>query len=975
MFKLSFIYPALLWLLLVLIPLWGLALAVPRRLPPWRFYGSLLLRSLLILVLVLSLAGTQLVSPVNHLTTVFLLDGSDSVTPSARGRAETFVQEALRTMSPADQAAIVVFGENALVERAPSTIQTLGSIASVPTANRTDLQEAIQLGLALFPADAQKRLVLLSDGGENTGQARSSAQLAAAGGVPIEVIDLAGPESGGEALVARLEAPSQAREGQESELVAVVESTVEQSVQLRIFADDELIVDQQQNLTVGSNRFTVRVSSEEVGFRRYRVQIDPQQDGRVQNNEAAALVHVQGPPRVLLIANQASEARNLLDALQAAQVQAEVSTPADMPHDLAGLSNYEAVVLVNVPAREMPVEVMRILPGYVRDLGKGLIMIGGDESFGVGGYGRTPLEEALPVYMDVRDRQERPNLALVFVIDKSGSMDACHCANPSRNSATFQPGGERKVDIAKEAVIQASALLSEQDTLGIVTFDSNAYSTLPATRGASPDAVADAVAAIDPNGSTNVYEGLQEAEAMLNGVDARIKHVILLTDGWGGSGSHLATAERMREQGMTLTVVAAGSGSAEYLDNLATAGGGRYYPVEDMSDVPQIFLQETITAVGNYIVEHPFVPAVAGNSPILDGFTEGFPGLSGYNGSTLKETARAVLVSDDQSPILAQWQYGLGRSVAWTSDAQSKWARNWVRWDAYPRFAAQMVGWVVPQESNQNIITDTRIEGPQTIINVMVQDNQGDVYEDLQMTATIIQEDHVQASVPLMQVGPGSYRTSVSGLSPGTYLVQLAGQQEGRTLVQDVAGLVIPYSPEYRQDQHNPTLLADLMRLTGGRPLEEPEESFAHTDNLKRVSRAQEIALPLLGLALLLLPLDIAIRRLLLRRADLQAGQSWLRQRFAFATPATPSATPDATLTRLAQAKRRATRPTDMNAEQSPAQTQPEPQPRQQATRAERPVTPDPSSSAPPVSDAAQSSLERLREAKERARRRARGEE
>jgi uncharacterized membrane protein len=986
MLRLSFIYPSFLWLLLLLVPLWLITLKVPRRLAPWRFWSSLALRTLLVLLLVLSLAGTQLVYGVDTITTVFLVDSSDSIPTSAQAQAEQFIRDALDHMRADDNAAVVVFGENALVERAPNSTPALGQLSSTPIVERTDIEEAIQLGLALFPADSQKRLVLLSDGGENIGRALEAARLAAAGNVPIDIVDLTLPEDAGEALVASLDVPAHVRIGQEVTLDVVVDSSSDQTAQVRILADQEIIVDQTQELVAGQNRFSVTAQNNEPGFRRYEVEIIPENDNRQENNRAAALVQVQGPPRVLLVASQPDEARNLEDALTSANIQAETVTPNLMPIDMAGMSEYESIVLVNVPANELPIQAMANLPSYVRDLGKGLVMIGGKESFGVGGYGRTPVEEALPVYMDVRDREERPNLALAFVIDKSGSMDACHCSSPNRRSTPLEQSGERKVDIAKEAVIQSSALLGERDTLGVVTFNESAHWALEATRGPTIDLVADAVSGVEPRGSTNVRAGLTAAEEMLENADARIKHIILLTDGWGGSGTNEDIAQRMREKGITLTVVAAGSGSANYLQELAQAGGGRYYPAEDMSEVPEIFLQETITAVGNYIIEEPFFPTVVGDSPVLSGFTEGFPRLFGYNGSTLKDTARIVMVAEDESPLLAQWQYGLGRSIAWTSDTKGQWARNWVNWDGFPRFTAQLVGWVVPEQSNQQVVTNIHVEGAQTVIDVAVQDTAGTPHEDLQMTATVIKDGDTREEVLLTQVAPGQYRASIPSPSPDTYLVQLAGRQDGRAVVQDVAGLVIPYSPEYRQNQSNPLLLDQLRELTAGTRLTSPEEAFAH--NLSGVVRAQEIALPLVLLALLLLPVDIAMRRLLLRRSDLSAARTWVQNHLP-RRDARPTATPDPTLERLSSARRRAGRTASPNqwtsdtakqsepaakgdAAERPEAAEREPGVQQQPTTSEQsPATgksePDPA--------AGSGSLERLRAAKERARRRSRGEQ
>jgi uncharacterized membrane protein len=929
--QLSFISPEYLVLLLLLPALWLLALYTPRRLGPWRFWSSLGLRTALLTALILSLAGTQLVRSVDELTTVFLLDGSDSVSPSARSQAETFIQRALETMPEHDRAAIVVFGRNALVERSPSEERSLGSIMSAPVVERTNIQEAVQLGMALLPADSQKRLVLLSDGGENAGQAAEAARLARTRGVPIDVVDLSAPGSSAEALIAAVEAPNRVRAGQEFEIVVSVESMVEQPATLRILGDDQLLTEQAVQLQTGLNRFTWRERAvEEGGFQRYRAEITlPTAVGdRIQNNVVDTLVQVQGTPRVLLVEDTASagEAEQLRQALLAANIQAETVSAQAMPSDLAGLSTYEAVVLVNVPARELPVAAMANLPTYVRDLGKGLIMIGGDESYGVGGYGRTPVEEALPVYMDVRDKQERPNLALVLVIDRSGSMDACHCSGPNRQTAQFREGGVRKVDIAKEAVVKAASVLGPQDSLGVVAFNDGAHWVLPTTQGPNADTVVSAVSPVAPEGSTNVRAGLLAAEESLKNVDARIKHAILLTDGWSGGGDNFEIARRMQEQGITLSVVAAGSGSAEYLATLAEDGGGRYYPAQTMEEVPEIFLQETIAAVGNYIVEEPLVPTLVGDSPVLSNLGTNWPTLYGYNGTTLKEAARSVLVSGDESPILAQWQYGLGRAIAWTSDTQGRWGKDLVRWEQFPRFTAQMVGWVLPSGSTTSLQADLRVEGTQTVIEVAAGSDAGieqQPTEHLDLTATIIGADGSQTPTTLTEVAPGQYRASVASPPPGTYLVQLGGSADGRPVVQDVAGLVVPYSPEYRSGQSNPALLAELANLTSGALLTEPAQAFA-----------RGIGLPLLWLALLLLPLDIAVRRLLLWRGRSRAAASSQAAAAVGASAAAPVAS---------------------------------------APPISR-VTP-PANTASPQQTAEDERLARLREARDRARRRAKGDE
>ncbi len=953
--RLSFIYPEMLWLLLALGAILALGLLTPRRLEPWRFWTSLGLRAAITLALIFAAAGAQLVLPVRQMTTVFLLDGSDSLAPSARAQAETFIQEALQGMPRDDQAAIVVFGGNALVERAPSPEQRLGRVTSVPVATRTNIADAIQLGLALLPADSQKRLVLLSDGGENNGQAIEASRIAVARNVPIDFVDLGITTNDTEALVASLEAPASVRDGQSATLRAIIESNVAQNAVVRLINDDGVLEERTIALEVGANDVAFSVIVNGSGFQRYRVQVQPERDGRAQNNEAAALLQVQGPPRVLVVAEDRADAAPLVSALNATNVIAEELSPSAMPGDLAGLSAYEAIVLVNVPARALPVSTMAALPGYVRDLGKGLLMIGGNESFGVGGYGRTPVEEALPVYMDVRNREERPDLALVFVIDKSGSMDACHCASPDRGSAQIGSVGTRKVDIAKEAVAQAAALLSSNDHIGVVSFDSRAFQTVPATQGASVNNVIDAMADVEPRGSTNVRAGLLEGQEMLANVDARIKHMVLLTDGWGSGGDNSDIAKSLRDQGITLTVVAAGSGSADFLERLAIAGGGRYYPAQDMSEVPQIFVQETITTVGNYIVERPFLPVAYGENPILAGLG-GLPTLYGFNGSTLKDSARIVLGTDDDQPLLATWQYGLGRSAAWLSDTKAQWANDWVAWEGFPRFSGQLVSAVLPVRGGSETSAEVTVAGGETTVRL----NTGPGQANLNVVATLIGGDGSRREVPLSQVGPNIYQGRAPSPAPGTYLVQIGGTQGERVVVQETAGLVVPYSSEYRSNQANPALMSELANLTGGAELATAADAFAPTGRV--VTRAQEIGLPLLLLALLLLPLDIAIRRLMLRRSDFAAfGARFIRRSPA---PAAPAANP--TLDRLNEAKQRATN-TRMSGEVPP------PPPASTGSAQHLPPTPPPQ--AKPAPPPPEDPLERLRQAKERARKRAAGEE
>lgn len=957
---LSFIYPAALLLLLLLVPLWALALFTPRRLGRGRFWGSLILRTLLLTALIMSLAGVQFVRRVDEITTVFLVDGSDSVGPETRARAEQFVRDALATMPRGDRGAIVVFGENALVERAPSPETGLRRLLSVPVASRTNIGEALNLGLALLPADTQKRMVLLSDGGENAGDVRTAMELAAARGVPIEVVSL--EQSGVEDTVqiTDLRAPSKVRKGQTINLQVVVEATAAGRATLRITEGGEQISEQQIQLQAGRQTLSFPVKAEADGFVRYAAEIEMDGDTRRQNNQAAALVDIQGEPRVLLVEGTSGDATNLLAALRTARMNPTVVAPPAMPTALADLSGYDAVVLINVHAGALPARAMQTLPAYVRDLGRGLVMIGGDRTYGVGGYSKTPIEDALPVNMEIKDKQRRPDVAIVFVIDKSGSMAACHCAGPNMGQSRIS-SGIQKVDIAKEAVLQAGALLQPSDQLGVVAFDSAPHWAIETQKVPTIDQIQDAVASIPPDGQTNVRGGLMAAKESLEKTNARIKHMILLTDGWSNGPDNTDIAEELRGEGITLSTVAAGSGSAPYLEKLAQDGGGRYYPAINMEDVPQIFVEETIKAIGSFIIEQPFVPTLVGDSPILRGLTGGgWPTLYGYNGTELKDAAREILRSPDGDPVLAQWQYGLGRSVAWTSDAKGKWGADLVRWEEFGRFAAQLVGWTVPAEEAGAMAASARVEGTQAIVEVELQDAQGRPRTDATVAATLVAPDGSTTPITLKQVAPGTYQTSVASPPAGSYLIQIAAAADGSTVAQQTVGLVVPYSPEYRQRSGNPGMLELIANTTGGRVLERANQVFEH--NLAAVRRAQEIGLPLLLLAALLLPLDIAVRRLSLRRRDLAEARLAVAGRINQLRGRQTVVTTEPVLADLQRAKTRARARHERRP--VPPQEQPSMPPITPLASADEP-TPAQEAAAPAVT--ADDAITRLRAAKARA--------
>jgi uncharacterized membrane protein len=895
MLRLSFITPAALALLILLPLIWAIALLAPRRFAAWRFWSSLILRSVIFIALIFALAGAQFVRPVSELATIFLIDASDSVAPAQRERSVQYIEEALGAMNPGDQAGIVVFGDNALVEQAPGALSTISRISSVPIATRTNIQDAIQLGLALFPADTQKRLVLLSDGGENNGRAIDAANLARVRGVPIDVVSLPSAR-GPDALISAVDLPSAAREGQDIAMNVAVNASFATSGRLQVFVDGQLAAEQDVTIESGSNTFPLRIPAGEAGFRRIEVRLDADGDAEAQNNRAAAFTEVQGPPRILMLASDSSRATNLQSALEAANVRVDLRAPNEAPADLALLGEYAGIIIVDTPSRDLPRPLLEALPIFVRELGRGLAMIGGEESFGAGGYRRTQLEEALPVHLDPQDTSQLPDLALTMVIDHSGSM-----------ADTSGGDGRTNLDLAKEAVYQASLGLTRQDQLGLVVFDTEADWILPVQQVPSPVEIEQALSRFGPDGGTNIRAGIELAAQALPLVDAKIKHVILLTDGIADS-NYGDLIDQMRNQGVTISTVAIGRDANLNLRQIAEQGGGRFYQVEQVTDVPRIFLQETIVVAGRDIIEEQFTPAVALSTAALRGL-DGLPPLYGYNGTELKDSARAFLVTPDGKPILAQWQYGLGRAVAWTSDLKGQWGRDWVSWDQFPAFTSGLLDLLLPPRVIEQLTLQATASGAQAVLELNAQDAQGRPLNDLALEGRLVDPEDQGAPIRFIQVGPGRYRATAPTQETGVYLAQVAATDaQGQPLGAVSAGLAVSYSPEYGEQRQNAQLLRELAEATDGRV--DPPSSAIFDPLSQSVGAVREISIPLLWLALLLLPIDIALRRLFLRTSDFLPGF------VARLRPARSTAGPTESMSRLSAAKRRAQRDVRAPAEQ-----------------------------------------------------------
>jgi len=751
-------------------------------------------------------------------------------------------------------------------------------------------------------------MVLLSDGNDTSGEAEEAIAAAAARGIRLDVVTPA-DESAAEVLVDAVDAPPGARVGETIDLVARLRSTITTTVTLRLLADGATVATRELELEPGITTIPFSVTADEPGFHVFRAVIEPAEDRFGENNAADAYVLVTGEPQVLVATDDAQRAADLVESLGEGSLEVQVVPSNGVPSSLTALAGYDAVVLDNVPASALGEPTMASLQVYVRDLGRGLVMLGGRDSYGAGGYLDTPLEETLPVYMTVRDRERSPDVAMVAVVDKSGSMADCHCTGDSRDSAN--PSGTRgfeKVDIAREAIIRAAEALAPSDQLGVVTFDQNAHwavRTAPIDFGALENGLG-----FEADGNTNIYAGLKAAYDDLVNNPASLRHIILITDGWSTSGAYDELLEQMQAAGITLSTIGTGGGSAQILRRLAEESGGRYYDAADATTIPDIFLRETIRTAGEQIVEEPFQPIPSAPTEILDGLDAGrLPQLLGYNATTAKASATVGLLTGREDPLLAQWQYGLGRAVAWTSDAREQWAGPWIGTPEFGTLTAQLVAWTLPAQDSEGI--DVRFspgDGGDVNVEVTSFDEEGGPRNFYRTVVRLVAPDLQPTQTLLEQVGPGRYAGTVRADDPGAYLVRVAQtfeSEDGTDAASRTLGIVSPVAEEYRRLGVDADALASFAAAGGGRTLdlsaEEPgDDVWGH--DIDASAFPTPVWPWLLVLAIVLVPIDIGVRRVALSGADVRRARAWVARRLG-RSGAEPDAVPGLAELRAAKAR------------------------------------------------------------------------
>lgn len=851
-------------LALLLLALLPLVIAAARRRTAPR--AASLLRASVLAVLITALAGPSLPGLGGGQHVIFALDLSDSISAASREDAVRFLREAARHRRGGDRIGLVTFGAEAVLEEAPAADPRL-SVVSRPAGEATDAAAAIRTALAALPSSGNRRIVVATDGNANRGDLEQALALAASQGVDVSVIPLQ-PGQEDDVLVEEVLAPAEVRVQERFALGIPVVATAPAQATLRVVEGDRLIAERTLALAPGRTTVTVQRVAGTEGMLRYTATVTASPDAVPENNRAEALVVVRGAPVVWYAASAPGV---IPDALRAQEMRVRVTGPESLPARVADFRGTAAVVLDDVSAVQLSPAQMAALRDFVGHLGGGLLAVGGTSAFGVGGYAGTALEEVLPVSMDVRHRLAIPSMAIVLVLDTSGSMGAF--GTPIA-----------KVELAKETAQSVIDLLGERDVIGVISFDQHARWLVPPTEARRREQVMEQVARVQAGGGTEMHPALRLAYDYLRTSPAKIRHVIAISDGQTDPGDFEGLVTRMTREKITTTTVAVGADADEpIMQNIARWGGGRAYLARDLYSIPQILTAEALLASRAYIVEERFTPEAVQRG-LVDDFA--LRPLRGYVATAPKPAGTLHLVSPTDDPILAVWQYGIGRAAAFTSDATARWGAEWVGWSEMARFWSRLVRWTARDDTEglQLSIEQTDASGRRATsggsaaITVDAFTSAGDPVDGLAVVAQVAGPDGQIATVALAQSASGRYEASTGAAQPGAYTVSVTARgPEGRRVA--TAGFVVPYAPELRDRSANRAVLARIAEATGGRILAEPRAALAPS----RSARAPADTWPMLtAAAAALFLVEITWRRVPSLAQHLSAAAAvvggWLRR-------------------------------------------------------------------------------------------------
>jgi uncharacterized membrane protein len=871
--NLDFDYPWMFCLLIFAPWIWWMQVAGHSGLAPVRSAIAVFIRLGIAGLLILVLAGPRSVKTSDIISVVYSVDVSDSVN-EARQTALDAVASSAAGKPAHDQAGLVIFGRTAAVELPPRESFPFEKFLNAQVGrDATNLEQSLALSAAMLPEEHRGRIVLFSDGTETVGQLKDIVDDLQARDVQVDVVPIEYAYEH-EVLLERLDLPRHVRLGETYEASVVLTSMASGKGTLVLEQNEEELTRLPVQFDAGRNRFAIPIHVESPGYYEYtaRIEVPAAEDNRSENNIARNYLFIDGPGRVLLVTDAQDDPQEwayFQEALKHGNRQVEVIDALEFPLDPLSLMPYDAVVFADVPADMLMASQIQAMHDSVRDLGIGFLMLGGPNSFGPGGYQNSPIEDCLPISMEISKKKILPRGALVIILHT--------CEFPQGNTW------------AKRITKQAIKVLNAEDDVGAIGYGMNGdHWIFELTPAGDYDKLVPQINKADIGDMPSFISSMKMGLKALKESDAASRHMIIISDGDANPPSPAGLQEFVDEE-ITVSTVAVfphGPQGTKFLQGISSVTGGRFYFPSDPRQLPSIFIKEAKTLRRKQVQERTFVPELITDDAIVRGF-DGLPELHGYVLTSEKEDPRAKIIlaappkeddpvasDSDVDPILAVWRYGLGATAAFTSDMTTDWGKDWVAWDQFQQIVNQLMTRISRVRKEQYLRVYTYTNGNEGVIVVE------DFHPEeslLDVKVSVNGPNNFSKSTVVRQIAPRRYQVSIPLQGQGRYQIQVGANGADRKETA-FAGFIVAYSPEYLRFRANPIVLRDVAERTGGREIDvsqEPEQLTAQIfgDRQPKRSTSRIFDWFLMALACMI-PMDVAIRRV-------QLDFSWLRKLFA----------------------------------------------------------------------------------------------
>ncbi|MEZ5324359.1 MAG: VWA domain-containing protein [Verrucomicrobiales bacterium] len=747
--QLTFFQP-LLWLLAIPLLIVGYRLSLVDR-PGKLKLISFLLRLLGVALLVLAMCRPVVTRDAEHTHVVFLLDVSESVDLKAAREATSRITESIEALATGDSWSLLAVGNGV---RAFETAKDLDAmleswskgVADDRFRSGSQLADALLSARMRFPAGKARRVALFTDGKDTGGAIEEAIELLRKESIDIvraEVAGLGDPEA---SVVAIEPSTSSAFEGEIVRMKVRMAANRAIKATLRILHKGVSVQEREVSLIPDAETVEeIDVAMITPGDSLWAAELLPEQDHFPLNNQAHTTVRVTGKPRVLTLHQKPDEMRPFDRALKEQGVEIETRGTNGLPDSMDGLLAFDAIILADVPATVLPPRQMELLKRYVTDFGGGLAMFGSENSYGLGGYYRTPVEEVLPLISRFEKEKEKPSLAMVLVIDKSGSMSGAPIA------------------LARQAAKAAVELLGNQDQIGVIGFDSNPVVITELRHGSEKDTIMSLIDTMDASGGTDLYPAMVGAKEMLDNTSSKIKHMIVLSDGQTSDADFQGLTQSLADSGVTVSTVALGEGAArELMAGIAEIGRGRYYETMDPATVPQIFTKETMQASKSAIKEDIYGVVQVGDHPMLAGF-EGaeLPFVLGFVMTEPKPTSQVLLAAETGDPLLAISQFGLGKGLAYSSDMTERWGGEWLASEDAGKFWAQALRAILRKTDAQGFMVNASATPGLWSADIRRNNDDGGPVSAIEWDAQALDANGRTLPITVQETGLGRYHAEI----------------------------------------------------------------------------------------------------------------------------------------------------------------------------------------------------------------------